>query len=111
MKCAVALACLAAAAMTGCGSSIYRWSGYEGSIAAFYAHRDDDILVGQVKSLSTQVENSQRAGRVPPGMLAHLAYFYYLNGDTTTAAEYLRAEKAAFPESAHFVDFILGQIQ
>ena len=44
-------------------------------------------------------------------MLAHLAYFHYLSGDTTTAAEYLRAEKEAFPESAHFVDFILGQIQ
>ncbi len=111
MRCAGTLACLAAASMTGCGSSIYRWSGYEGSIADFYAHRDDDIPAGRVKSLSSQVERSQRAGRVPPGMLAHLAYFYYLNGDTTTAAKYLRAEKEAFPESAHFVDFILGQIQ
>ncbi len=111
MRCARTLAGLAAAAMTGCGSSIYRWSGYEGSIATFYAHRDNDILVGQVKSLSTQVGKSQRAGRVPPGMLAHLAYFYYLNGDTTTAAQYLRAEKETFPESAHFVDFILREIQ
>ncbi len=111
MRCAGTLAVLAAGALTGCGSSIYRWSGYEGSIATFYAHRDDDILVGQVKSLSTQVGKSQRAGRVPPGMLAHLAYFYYLNGDMTTATEYLRAEKEAFPESAQFVDFILRQVQ
>ncbi len=111
MRCAGPLAGLAAAALTGCGSSIYRWSGYEGSIATFYAHRDDDILVGQVRSLSNQVGTAQRAGRVPPGMLAHLAYFYYLNGDTTTAAKYLRAEKEAFPESAHFVEFILRQIQ
>ena len=111
MRCAGILAVLATAAMTGCGSSIYRWSGYEGSIAGFYDHRDDDITAGHVKSLSSQVEKSQRAGRVPPGMLAHLAYFYYLNGDTTTAAEYLRAEKEAFPESAQFVDFILRQVQ
>ncbi len=111
MRCVAALVGLAAVLLTGCGTSIYRWSGYEGSIATFYAHRDDDTMAGQVKSLSVQADKSRRAGRVPPGMLAHLAYFYYLNGDTATAAVYLRAEKEAFPESAHFVDFILGQIQ
>ncbi len=111
MRCVAPLVGLAAVLLTGCQSPIYRWSGYEGSIAGFYDHRDDDITAGHVKSLSSQVEKSQRAGRVPPGMLAHLAYFYYLNGDTTTAAQYLRVEKETFPESAHFVDFILGQIQ
>ena len=111
MRSAGTLGILSAVVLTGCGSSIYRWSGYEGSIAGFYDHRDDDITAGHVKSLSSQVEKSQRAGRVPPGMLAHLAYFYYLNGDTTTAAQYLRAEKETFPESAHFVDFILREIQ
>ncbi len=111
MRSVAALVGLAAMLLTGCGTSIYRWSGYEGSIATFYAHRDDDTMAGQVKSLSVQADKSRRAGRVPPGMLAHLAYFYYLNGDTTTAAQYLRAEKETFPESAHFVDFILRQIQ
>ena len=106
MRCAATLAGLAAAAMAGCGSSIYQWSGYEGSIAAFYAD-GDEVLVGQIRSLS----NRAGGGRVPPGMLAHLAYFYYLNGNTTAAAEYLRAEKETFPESAHFVDFILRQVQ
>ncbi len=111
MRCVGILAVLVAAEMTGCGSSLYQWSGYDGSIAVFYAHRDDDTQARQVKSLSRQVEKSQRAGRVPPGMLAHLAYLYYLNGDTTTASEYLRAEREAFPESAQFVDFILRQVQ
>ncbi len=111
MRCVAPLVGLAAVLLTGCQSSIYRWSGYERSIATFYAHPDHDNMARQVKSLSVQADKSRRAGRVPPGMLAHLAYFHYLKGDTTTAAEYLRAEKEAFPESAHFVDFILRQIQ
>ncbi len=111
MRSAGTLGILSAVVLTGCGSSIYRWSGYEGSIATFYAHPDHDNMARQVKSLAVQADKSRRAGRVPPGMLAHVAYFHYLHGDTATAVVYLRAEKEAFPESAHFVAFILRQIQ
>ena len=43
----------------------------------------------------------------PPGMRAHLALLYAKTGDDVAAQRLLEAERAQFPESAAYVDFLL----
>jgi hypothetical protein len=104
---------LALGVLGGCGSpSIYRWGVYEPCIHAFCEGTDDESLGEQIDTLTRDVNKIRRSGRkVPPGMFAHLAYVCYLNGDPATAAEYLRAEKEAFPESARFVTIMMERIR
>jgi hypothetical protein len=64
-----------------------------------------------VHRLETQIEDTLAHERkVPPGVYAHLAMLCESAGDGPGAAGYLRAEKAAFPESAAFVDGMLARM-
>ncbi len=101
------------AALTGCGSpTIYRWGGYETSIRALYADAGQKSLARQMSALAREVEAARHGGRnLPPGVRAHLGYICYLNGYPEAAAEYLHAEREAFPESARFVEVVLERIR
>jgi hypothetical protein len=46
-------------------------------------------------------------GQVPPGYNAHLGLLYAKQGNLNEFANRLDAEKAQFPESQSFVDFLL----
>jgi hypothetical protein len=59
--------------------------------------------------LAAQLQRTIAAGRaVPPGLHAHLALLHAQLGNDAKAVEHLQAEKALYPESALYMDFLLA---
>jgi hypothetical protein len=109
---ALALAALVAAA--GCVTpprTMYAWCGYEESLYRMYVETGDFDAAVEAQRLAVEVERAQLEGRdVAPGVHAHLAMLCARMGDAAGAEAHLRAEKAAFPESAVFVDGLLARM-
>ncbi|PTT82854.1 DUF4810 domain-containing protein [Pelomonas sp. HMWF004] len=101
----------AALALVGCAQPgpkpLYQWAGYQ---PAVYQHlKSDGAEPGaQIAALEAQIEKNKVAGEAsPPGMHAHLGLLYSKMGDDVAAQRHLQAERAQFPESAAYVDFLL----
>ena len=49
--------------------------------------------------------------QVPPGKYAQIGYLSYLCGDGASARQYFEQEKAAYPESARFMDSLMARLR
>jgi len=108
---ALSAALAAAACATKKPAALYDWGDYEHSIYRMYCEPGAFDPAAEVHKLETQIEDTLAHERkVPPGVYAHLAMLCESAGDAPGAAGYLRAEKAAFPESAAFVDGMLARM-
>lgn len=100
-----------AAIATGCAPTtppLYQWDSYQPSLYRHY-QADTANLAEQVQLLEASVEKAQAAGvSVPPGLHAHLGMLYFNTGREQEARAQFAAEKALFPESTHFMDYILN---
>jgi hypothetical protein len=66
----------------------------------------------QIAALEAHAERARGAGAaLPPGFRAHLGMLKLSVGDADRARELWQAEKAAFPESAPYMDRLLKQLQ
>ncbi len=93
------------------GTSLYRWGDYEPLLYQMYAEEGGGDPQSQLARLSEDVGRTIAEGRrVPPGVHAHLGYLYYSQGDVVSARKHFIAEKELFPESAVFIDGILGRM-
>jgi hypothetical protein len=114
VKSALALAALLAAC-AGCvapPTTTYVWCGYEESLYRMYLETADYDAAAEAQRLAVEVERAQIEGLpVAPGVHAHLAMLCDRAGDAAGAEAHLRAEKAAFPESAVFVDGLLARMR
>jgi len=97
----------------GCASrSIYSWGSYENQVYLMYAKPDKATAERQVAALDEDFEKARSKNKpVPPGFHAHLGYLCYQLGKGDRARQEFEAEKAAFPESAVFVDRMLANMQ
>ncbi len=116
MRPAVRLLGLAAlCAMTGCATTkpqtLYYWGDYEEQI--YTAHAKGGTLGVHDQIIALEADKATAAGagrRLPPGFHAHLGYLYFEDGQGDAAHAELLAEKAAFPESATFIDRLLANM-
>lgn len=113
MRSAVGALCLAVL-MTACAGtpSYYEWGPY--SDAVWRATSGDGQLdIGaDIDALNATVEKAAMGGkRVPPGMHAHIGMLYARRGELDTALAAFESEKELFPESAHFMDLLIGRIR
>jgi hypothetical protein len=110
----LAAALFAAAAMTGCSTApktLYSWGGYQAKV---YEH-----LKGQGNGPEQQILDlekdlefaASKGGTPPPGLYAHLGLLYLSVGKADQAAQFWGKEKALFPESTKFVDYLLGNMK
>jgi hypothetical protein len=102
---------VASLALVGCAQNrpkpLYQWAGYQTSVYQ-YLKSDGAEPGAQITALEAQLEKNKAAGEAtPPGMRAHLALLYSKVGDDVAAQRHLEAERAQFPESAAYVDFLL----
>ncbi len=97
----------------GCASkNLYYWGHYEKSIHDMYVEPGKTSFADEIQRLEEQVEKTVSSGKfVPPGLHAHLAYLYVSQGDYATATIHFQAEKAKFPESAHFIDGMIERMK
>ena len=107
-------AALAALSVVGCAAGpkpLYHWDGYARSVY-------DQLLMPSQASgprlleLESQAQKARAANAaLPPGFRAHLGHQYLLAGRLDDARDAFRAEKAAFPESATYMDFLLRRME
>jgi len=91
--------------------SLYYWGDFPD---ANYAWLKNDASEDQ-QIANLLEKGAQRAAAnkydLPPGFHAHLGLLYLRLGDADKAVEHWQAEKAAFPESAAFMDFQLRNLR
>lgn len=106
----VALVVLASVALGGCATkrtSLYQWQGYQGNVDAYF--RADKLSPDeQVQRMEEDLQKIRASGgAVPPGYYAHLGLLYGKQGKLDQFAQQMQAEKAQYPESGTFMDFLL----
>lgn len=100
------------ALLVGCASAprpqpLYAWYGYETQLDQWFRQTSTSPDV-QLQSMQKDLQRMQSAGqRVPPGFRAHIGLLQGQMGDLVSMRSMLEAEKAAFPESAAYMDFLL----
>lgn len=104
-----------AALLAGCAQTkppLYHWGAYESLIYDMYEHPGKAEPGEQITRLTQDIEQTHAEGkRVPPGVHAHLGYMYYVQGNESAALEEFATERELFPESATFVDGMIGRIR
>lgn len=101
------------AALVGCAQApkpLYHWEGFQGQL---YEHfkADSSSAEDQLRILEAQAQKAGVGGAaLPPGFRAHLAMVYLRLGRDDEARLQLEAEKASFPESAQYMDFLLKRM-
>ena len=111
----LALAPCASLLLAGCVTppqTVYTWGSYEELIYAAYLSPQDMPAEKQIELLEKDYQVARSTNhRVPPGWHAHLAALYYQVGRVDQAHQELLTEKAEFPESATFVDRLIGNLK
>ncbi|GAA3538139.1 DUF4810 domain-containing protein [Zobellella aerophila] len=102
---------LAAGLLAGCSAptTLYQWDNYQPALYQYY-QEDETGPEEQVAALEENIEQARARGTsVPPGLHAHLGLLYANTGREEEALNQFATEKALFPESAPFMDFLLKQ--
>ena len=101
-----------AAVLTACQpQTMYHWGSYENMVYKMYRSPKDATPEKQIEIL--QKEASVAASRhreLPPGFRAHLGFLFAQVGQSDAARTQFEEEKAHFPESAAFMDHLLGKM-
>lgn len=102
------------AALAGCAGpkQLYSWNGYQPQV---YAHLKSDGKSSpeeQILNLEKGLQEANAKGaKVPPGYHAHLGLLYLNTGRTDQAVAAWNQEKALFPESAKYIDFLINNMK
>jgi hypothetical protein len=103
---------LVAAVGAGCATTphtLYDWGTYPQALMVHLRESGGDAA-RQVSRLEEQLQRGAGAARAaPPGLHAHLALLHTQLGNEAQALRHLQAEKALYPESAAYIDFLLRQ--
>ena len=93
----------------GCSSSqtLYSWGDYENQVYAYLNSGNPETQLSVLERNRHRIEAGGKA--IPPGFYAHLGMLYSELGDHETAISYFEEEKIRFPESAVFMNLILGR--
>lgn len=94
------LSCLALA-LSACAQQKYDWGDYSSSLRDYYA--DPHAEPGYEQSLA-KVTSQNEGRKVAPGLYAEYGYEELAHGDVDKAVALFEQEKAAWPESAFFMD-------
>jgi hypothetical protein len=109
----LAAALIIGSALAGCSRTpprIYYWEGFQGQLYEYF-RADKSNSEEQLRVLGAQLEKARARGAVlPPGFRAHLAMLYLRLGRDGEAKQELEAEKANFPESSQYMDFLLKRM-
>jgi hypothetical protein len=100
--------------MIGCATSesLYFWGNYEELLYQMYKEPGAADTTTQVAKLKEDINKASTVGKpVPPGLHAHLGYMYFLQSDTRAAMLEFEIEKKMFPESAKFIDGLMGRLK
>ena len=111
MKGSLAAVALVLATM-GCTSTHYEWGRYEDSVFLVTSTPDGFDLAAEIDLLELQVEKSLSKERpIPPGLHAHVGYLHAVAGNRAAAQLHFEREKALYPESEKFVQYLVSRVE
>ncbi|GAA58172.1 MULTISPECIES: DUF4810 domain-containing protein [Pseudoalteromonas] len=97
-------------ALTGCNSTkepIYYYGDYSTAVYAYL--KADDVTAEEQISMLEQIiaDAANKSKNVAPGLHAHLGMLYFETGNPSLGTTHFETEKSLFPESVHYIDFLL----
>jgi hypothetical protein len=95
--------------LSGCQSTkpLYNYGSYQDNVYKHFKNEDSSVTQ-EIEALEKTISQSAAKNlQVGPGLHAHLGFLYIESGQTDTGIAYLQKEKALYPESAQFIDFLL----
>jgi hypothetical protein len=108
------LCAIAGAVLTGCAAGpkpMYSWESFP-SQQYETLQRSGAKADEQIRALQAHVEKARAGGEaLPPGLRAHLGMLLLDAGQAEDARRLWQAEKAAFPESAAYMDRLLKRLE
>ncbi|WP_312934538.1 DUF4810 domain-containing protein [Pseudomonas sp.] len=99
---------LASVLLAGCNTPkpLYQWESYQPQV---YEYFNGDSRQEQALALERDLEKIKaKNGAVPPGYHAQLGLLYSSLGKHDQMIQQFNAEKALFPESTTYMDFLLS---
>ncbi|WP_159911114.1 DUF4810 domain-containing protein [Pantoea sp. 18069] len=99
--------------LLGCAApqSLYRWNDYPAQVYS-YLKSDDASHEEQIQRFEKGIaQTAATNAALPPGYLAHLGLLYLNIGRTDDALHAWQQEKASFPESAQFIDYLIDNMK
>ncbi len=86
---------------------LYSWGSYQNSVYQHLKSNGSDSGA-QIAQLEAELQKNTASGAAtPPGLHGHLALLYSKMGDDSSVVRHLEKERALFPESAAYIDFLL----
>ncbi|MDC9582017.1 DUF4810 domain-containing protein [Xenorhabdus sp. PR6a] len=103
---------LGALLLVGCvqaPKSLYEWGNYQSTLYQYY-QQDKTGPQEQLQALQKVIEQARAKDKpVPPGLHAQMGLLYSKTGNIEDAFQQFETEKKLFPESAHYMDFLLSK--
>lgn len=95
--------------LTGCGTPhkpLYQWESYQPQVNEYFKGQAKEE---QAIALERDLEKIKaKNGAVPPGYHAQLGLIYSSLGKDDQMIQQFQTEKALFPESAKYMDFLMN---
>ena len=112
----LAALCLLASLCTlaGCAGPkpLYSWNGYQPQVYAHLKNDGKSSAEEQIIELEKGIQQAAATGtQVPPGYHAHLGLLYLNTSRTDQALAAWQQEKSLFPESAKYIEFLIGNMK
>ncbi len=105
------VALLSLSLLSGCASTRHDWGAYESELYTFYKSPTDEEKQELTNELAKTFARCEEKGvNPPPGLYAEYGTFLFEEGDYDSAIEYYEKEKAAWPESAKFMDALISSL-
>ncbi|MCD5993992.1 DUF4810 domain-containing protein [Pseudomonas sp. CDFA 602] len=104
----IATTVVASALITGCAQppkTLYQWGSYQPEVYEYFKGEAKEAQVAKLEEDLQKIRASN--GTPPPGYHAQLGMLYGSLGKDDQMVQELRTEKALFPESTTYMDFLL----
>ena len=104
----MALALSGSVLLAGCSTqkTLYQWEDYQPQVYEYF--KGEEPKEAQAEALERDLQKINAKGNTPPpGYHAHLGLSYLSMGKDDQMVQQLRTEKALFPESGPYMDFLL----
>jgi hypothetical protein len=107
------LMALAAASLwlSGCAQpkTLYQWGSYQPEVYEYFKGESKEAQVAKLEEDLQKIRSTN--GNPPPGYHAQLGMLYGSLGKDDQMVQEFRTEKALFPESATYMDFLLRNVK
>lgn len=98
--------------LAGCAApqkSLYQWEQYQPQVYQYFKGEPKEA---QIEALERDLQKIRAAnGTPPPGYHAHLGLLYSTIGKDDQMVQAFQTEKALFPESSTYIDFLMKNIK